>query len=103
MLRVPHDTIWVRDYGPLFSLDAGRRTAVDARYPPLGRPLDDRAPAGLATYLGDRLRTVSAALEGGNLLSNGRGLLVATDKLVHDNRAVGRSWATVVSQLRASL
>ena len=71
------DTGWVRDYGPLQTRDAsGRIIWLDADYS--FRPGDDAAPHKLAERFHVPIEIVPEALEGGALISNGRGLCVST-------------------------
>ncbi|MBW3596647.1 MAG: agmatine deiminase family protein [Planctomycetes bacterium] len=90
-VEAPHDTMWVRDYGPLFvhRTDNGEPVVVDADYERFARPNDDSAPQAVASQL--RLAAVKAplAMEGGNLLTNGRGLCVTTTTLVERNAERG--------------
>jgi agmatine/peptidylarginine deiminase len=90
-VQVPHDTMWVRDYGPLVIKDrTGRRTVVDADYLQFGRPLDDAAPSLVAGARRLDLVPLHIDLEGGNLLSNGQGLLLSTTAVLDANGAQGR-------------
>jgi agmatine/peptidylarginine deiminase len=86
-LRIPHDSMWIRDYGP-FSLKRGdgRCLIVDAGY---GRHADrlndDNVPVILSDLLRATLVQAPLALEGGNLLSNGQGLCLTTKSLLDNN------------------
>jgi len=89
-LTLPVNTMWVRDYGPLFVRgDEGLVMAVDAEYRgPEGqgdRWRDDDLPLHLARVLQLPVRTLPLRLEGGNLLGNGDGLAVATTQLLVEN------------------
>jgi agmatine/peptidylarginine deiminase len=90
-VEAPHDTMWIRDYGPLFvhRTDTGEPVIVDADYERFARPNDDVAPQFVASQL--RLAAVKAPLtmEGGNLLTNGRGLCLTTTALLDRNRERG--------------
>ena len=88
--QVPHDTFWVRDYGPVFvEQRAGALGVVDTQYGCMGRPEDDRVPRVLSSAL--KLQSMEAVidLEGGNLLSNGRGLVLSTKLILAENSAIG--------------
>ncbi|GIW71864.1 MAG: hypothetical protein KatS3mg102_1406 [Planctomycetota bacterium] len=77
----PLDSIWIRDYGPLFTKDAaGQLEVVDLDYYP-ERPYDDRFPVTFARERGLRRKPLRLAWEGGNFTSDGRGNLFATDVL----------------------
>jgi agmatine/peptidylarginine deiminase len=89
-LRLPVNTMWVRDYGPLFVRgEGGLVMAVDAEYRgPEGRSdrwRDDELPLHLARLLQIPVRRLPLRLDGGNLLGNADGLAVATTKLLQEN------------------
>lgn len=95
-LDVPVNTMWVRDYGPLTVRGSdGATMLIDMEYPSLqrlaGRRADDLAPLRLGKTL--KLPVVAAPLraDGGNLLTNGDGLCVASTALPADN--VSRRYA----------
>ena len=95
-LCLPHDSMWIRDYGP-FSVQGrdGRTAIVDARYDGgHGRVNDDRIPVALAETLGITLMRAPIVLEGGNLLSNGEGLCLTTTSLFDHNtdRKLGENY-----------
>ena len=88
--QVPTDTIWVRDYAPLVvrtSQDVYKW--VDLQYGAVDRPRDDRVPSVLGRLLRMSRVRATVALDGGNLLTNGRGLCVATTQLLRMNRDLG--------------
>lgn len=89
-VNVKHNSMWARDYGPLTvrQLD-GRPALVDAWYTSAERPDDDAVPALLGETMAVPLVEASLFLDGGNLLSNGRGLLLATYHLVDKNADSG--------------
>jgi agmatine/peptidylarginine deiminase len=89
-VRADVDTIWTRDYGPA-SLQSPDGTAVfiDADYETGSRAQDDDLPSAIAPVLGMPTVHVPLTMEGGNLLSNGRGLCLATTKLLDANLARG--------------
>jgi agmatine deiminase len=90
-LRLPVDTAWVRDYGP-WMIQRGQHPPllIDAIYDS-GRPDDDAFPTALAGVSGVRCEQTGLAVEGGNLLSNGDGLLVTSSKTIQDNLNLGYS------------
>ena len=78
------NTIWLRDFGPrLATLDNGW-ISIDFFYEG-SRPKDDGFPRQWAIATGTRLRTVRWTVQGGNLLSNGAGLGITTERLFRDN------------------
>lgn len=101
-VEAPHDTMWVRDYGPLFVRRAvdGKPVVIDADYERYSRPNDDRAPHMVASLL--RLPSVRAPLsiEGGNLMCNGRGLCLTTTTLLDRNQTRGYEEEDVRNLLR---
>ena len=89
-VRADVDTIWTRDYGPasLRSAD-GTTVYLDADYETGTRSHDDELPGAIGPVLGMSTIRVPLTIEGGNLLSNGRGLCLATTKLRDANLARG--------------
>jgi agmatine/peptidylarginine deiminase len=82
-LELPQDTMWIRDYGPLLIEQSdGTRVMLDAEYSCRNRLFDDAVPLGLATYLKLSAVPVPECIDGGNLLSNGQGLALATDAIL---------------------
>jgi len=88
--QIPINTVWVRDYGPLV-IKTGQRGCkwVDLQYGAIERSRDDNMPSALGRLL--RLPSVRTriAFDGGNLLTNGRGLCLATTQLLERNREFG--------------
>lgn len=99
--QAPSESIWVRDYGPLVAKSfRGGYELIDTVYPhPYLTMLDD-VPKAVNGSL--RLPVIDApiAMENGNLISNGAGLCVTTEKLVFEN---GESHAHVTKLLREFL
>jgi agmatine/peptidylarginine deiminase len=89
-VRADVDTIWTRDYGPasLRSAD-GTTVYLDADYETGTRSHDDELAGAIGPVLGMPTIQVPLTIEGGNLLSNGRGLCLATTKLRDANLARG--------------
>ncbi len=84
--ELPHNTKWIRDYGPIFvRLSNHRRAAIDTEYPETGRDDDDAIPVKLAERFRARLIPAQIVFEGGNLLSNGEGLCVTTTAAIFRN------------------
>lgn len=85
-LHAPFDTIWTRDYGPtVVSCPDGSISLIDAAYDRDTRPNDDDVPKVVAAEWGLVARETGLRLEGGNLISNGAGVLVTTRKVLEDN------------------
>lgn len=100
-LIVPTDTGWVRDFGPIFVRKAGGAIdAVDASYGGPKRRRDDKASRIIAEQFGAATTTTPLEWEGGNLLSNGQGLLVTTTQSINENIARGHDLDTVTGFLK---
>ncbi|MEM6469300.1 MAG: agmatine deiminase family protein [Planctomycetota bacterium] len=81
------DTIWVRDFAPRLAETADGPIALDFFYEG-SRPKDDAFPVRWAETCQSKLRTVRWTIQGGNLLFNGRGLGVTSERIFKDN-AIG--------------
>jgi agmatine deiminase len=80
-VTAPVDSIWMRDYGPLFVKDArGDLEVVDLSYYP-ERPNDDAIPARVARERGLASKRLRLYWEGGNYTSDGKGNVFASDVL----------------------
>jgi agmatine deiminase len=87
-LLIPVDTMWARDFGPLFVQDGDSVRVVDADYP--GTELNRRenfVPQTLAKWLGAIHAPLPLLLEGGNVLGNGDAIVVTTTESVRRNLA----------------
>ena len=95
-VRVPTNTIWVRDFGPIFvKRSDGAKVAIDVEYEKDGRRQDNDAAAAVAAHLEVPVLYAPILLEGGSLLSNGRGLCVTTAVAVNRNISRGYDLATI--------
>ncbi|MBI4615464.1 MAG: agmatine deiminase family protein [Planctomycetes bacterium] len=83
-VTAPVDTIWIRDYGPLFMKNQGRLEVVDLQYYP-GRDNDDAIPGVVARADGYPVRPLSLYWEGGNYTSDGQGNTWSTNWLYGAN------------------
>lgn len=98
LLRIPHDTKWIRDYGPtILQTNAGFRV-VDWLYEH-GRPSDELVPENVAKFSETPHELAAIVLHGGNLLSNGHGLCVTTTALLETNRHLGITKADLPKQM----
>lgn len=98
----PHDTMWVRDYAPLVLVGPEQQTIlIDAAYDEVNRPADDHVPQVLAEQLNLPLLSTALKLDGGNLLSNGEGVIVATTSLIRCNVDLGWSKREIYERLLA--
>lgn len=82
-VSVPTDSIWVRDFGPRVVRTEHGRVAVDFSYS--GRDSDDALSAHLAALWKLPLEQLPIEVEGGNLLSNGRGTCITSVGLFEQN------------------
>lgn len=86
---------WLRDYGPQFVRRDGRLNVVDADWGPDDRlPEEGSFPTDLARLLDLEIDDVRLRIDGGNILSNGHGLLLTTSGVVARN--TGRQTASAV-------
>jgi agmatine/peptidylarginine deiminase len=84
-VEVIHDTMWARDYGPIVVESRnGSPMLIDADYD-ASRGNDDIVPMHLAHLLKLNRVELPLRIDGGNLLSNGRGLALTTYRLVDEN------------------
>ncbi len=95
-VQMSYDTMWVRDYGPMFvRLSDGEGLLVNADYTMEidGGDLpgvDDEFPDVMASATGARAMTVPVRLQGGNVLSNGDGLCVTSTWVFSENEGLGK-------------
>lgn len=87
-LHVPFDSRWIRDYGPIdVKQSNGDILLADPDYlmvSPL-RPQDDSVPRGLAASFDVPVVRLPLTMDGGLLITNGRGLGVASQGFVPQN------------------
>ena len=85
-LNVNLDTIWLRDYGPRTAqTESGNPMVMNFFYDAI-RPLDDDFPKLWSDATNARYNQVPWVLQGGNFLTNGQGLAIATSRIFEDNR-----------------
>ncbi len=106
VLQLPCETKWVRDFGPVFVRSGDSRLlAFDFDYMrrsgDVDRRLDDLAATELARQLDIPVRGVPLEIEQGDLLSNGRGLLVTTTRLFNNNISHGFNVEAIERSLQA--
>jgi agmatine/peptidylarginine deiminase len=77
------NTPWIRDYGPLQVLDGQTVTWLDYGYY-ADRKLDDKLAGDLAGRFQVRVESEERHVDGGALISNGRGLCAMTDASLAD-------------------
>jgi agmatine deiminase len=99
-VQVPSETIWIRDFGPVFVRHDGRAVlAFDLEYTRRSgdhvRDQDDRAAAAIARQFDVPVRRVPLELEQGYFLTGGGDLLVTTSEAYNINIRRGYDAATV--------
>ncbi|MGB7323302.1 MAG: agmatine deiminase family protein [Rubripirellula sp.] len=78
------NTVWLRDFGPIFSQTADGAQALDFYYEGT-RPKDDSLPKVWSKRSGTQYVEVPWTVQGGNLIGNGQGLALATNRIFEDN------------------
>lgn len=87
LLRADYDTPWIRDYGPSQRSVSGGLEWDDFGYAE-ERPADDRVPKAVAEQLRAPVTSRRAWLDGGAVVSNGRGLCAMTDASLDETFAL---------------
>ncbi|MDQ6834598.1 MAG: agmatine deiminase family protein [Actinomycetota bacterium] len=100
------DDSWLRDCGPIYTYgQGGARVAVHFAFNAWGEkfvPYDHDAAVGrlIAERLGDEVRSTDLVLEGGSVLTDGRGTLLTTEQcLLNPNRNPSRSREEIEAEL----
>jgi len=86
-VKHPLDSMWIRDFGPLFARwSDGNVKVVHAMYDNPDKNDPRTRDDALATYIGRVLKIeverIPLILEGGNILSNGDGLMVTSTRVI---------------------
>lgn len=101
-LMFSYDTPWIRDYGPVQLTSSGNSVHwMDFGYAD-DRPRDDSVPQQLADYMDLPIGQGGYYLEGGGIISNGRGLCAVTDESL-DKSMVDISIPDEVASFRKAL
>jgi len=82
------DDIWIVDYGPLFIRRNRVPTILDLKY---YRHLDDHLPEFLGAAWGLPTRDVPLFLEGGNIMTDGKGVFFTTTEILEQNEDMSES------------
>jgi len=93
-VKIDMNTMWIRDYGPVFLKDdKGKNIILNGEYIDVDdegvRWKDDDLPVALGQWFGVPVEDLPIQIEGGNLLSNGEGLIVTTTKIIAQNQQRG--------------
>jgi agmatine deiminase len=108
-LQIPHNDIWIRDYGPFFAQRGKSLEAVSYEFNAWGEKfppwdLDNAAPKKIAKSLGIPCRKYNWILEGGAVELNGDGLCLATAPcLFGENRNSKEHESEFLKDLQKSL
>lgn len=98
---LPHDSKWIRDFGPkLVERNDGSIVMIDAHYGERDRENDDVVPTALAHCLNLPIVRAPIVADGGNLLTNGDGLFITTERLIDQNTDEYRNSDTVAAAFR---
>lgn len=99
-VNLKHNSMWARDFGPQAVRSAeGHWSLVDTIYTCPNRSADDAAPQTIGKALHMPVAASQLQIDGGNLITNGRGLLVATQTLAQHNLVPGMTGETLRKQL----
>ncbi|MFK8112261.1 MAG: agmatine deiminase family protein [Rubripirellula sp.] len=78
------DTVWLRDFAPIFAQTEKGTQAIDFFYEG-SRPKDDALPKQWAKRSRAEYVRAPWTMQGGNLISNGRGVAITTNRIFEDN------------------
>jgi agmatine/peptidylarginine deiminase len=78
------DTIWLRDFGPRIAETESGTMSIDFFYDGQ-RPLDDSFPVRWGDVTRAEINKVPWTMHGGNLICNGEGLGITTNRIYEDN------------------
>ncbi len=84
LIHMTCDTRWIRDFGPTCVDDGKNSRWIDWIYDP-DRPNDDEIPDTLIGMAGYAPKFVPLVIEGGNLLSNGQGVVLTSTEVFTEN------------------
>lgn len=90
----PAVSMWLRDFGPC-TLAGDDLRLIDFNYHFEGREVEDQLPLAMAATYEMKITPSLLTMEGGNLLSNGRGLCISSSTLIEQNRLRGMDLKTV--------
>lgn len=89
-IHIPLDNVWIRDYGPtaVYQRSSGRMLLIANPYLPNGEPFpkrDAEVPVDLGRYYGVPVYRLPLIIEGGNIISDGRGTSIMFDSVLRRN------------------
>jgi len=110
VVAIPIDDSWVRDSGPIFVVEDGRRRGVDFGFNSWGEkflPYDDDVAFArrVLEHLGEERRDATdLVLEGGSIAVDGEGTLITTEQcLLHPSRNSSLDRSQIEARLREEL
>ncbi len=89
-IHTPIDNVWIRDYGPttVFQKKTGKKCLIANPYLPNGEPFpkkDGEVPLDIGRYYGLPVYRLPLVIEGGNLISDGKGTSIMFNSLLKRN------------------
>ncbi len=78
------DTIWMRDYGPIFYKNNDKYNILKIHYRH-HRKYDNLMPYDFSYRFNIPINKIELVIEGGNLISNGNGICIISDKVLEYN------------------
>lgn len=96
-ITAPSDSIWMRDYGPRFAYQNGRRVQIDHTYN-RPRPNDDAIPVAISSLFGEPLYDTGLIHGGGNYHLFDDGPAYMTNLITAENP--GLSQADIIQRYR---
>lgn len=105
LLRLPMQTMWLRDFGPIVGEDPdGETFFLDAHYEGTERnPDDDDVPRRLARHFDVSIRPTPLQMEGGMLLSNGEGMVMLSSRALLRHVRRGQELEDVQNMVSATI
>lgn len=99
--RVDSGTLWLRDFGPcIIETAPGRFSCLDSFYRSGEQPQEDILPVTVASRLGMVDVPSGLRLSGGEFLTNGAGLCVASTSVLESSRKSGLKDADLTARLK---
>ncbi len=100
-IHTPLDNVWIRDYGPtaVYQSSTGRMLLIANPYLPNGEPFpksDAEVPVDLGRYYGLPVYRLPLIIEGGNIISDGRGTSIMFDSVLKRNPDVTEKTLKVI-------
>jgi agmatine deiminase len=89
-IHTPIDNVWIRDYGPtaVYQKSTGKTCLIANQYLPNGEPFhkkDVEVPIEIGRYYGFPVYRLPIIIEGGNIISDGKGTSIMFDSVLKRN------------------